>query len=86
MWVKDYQKQQKVFNHRTRAMWITYKYSFSHLVKRCDFDVIIDHLAPTHIIKSKGEPATVRIKGLFDLISSYSFNLYYIKWERHGIQ
>ena len=32
-----------------------------------------------HIIKSKAELATTRIKGLLEMISSYSFNLYYIK-------
>ena len=32
-----------------------------------------------HIIKSKAEPATTRIKRLLELLSSYSFNLYYIK-------
>ena len=36
--------------------------SFSHLLKRVDFDAIVDHLALTHIIKSKTEPATTRIK------------------------
>ena len=53
--------------------------SFSHLLKRVDFDAVVDHLALTHIIKSKAEPATARIKRLLELISSYSFNLYYIK-------
>ena len=53
--------------------------SFSHLLKRVDFDAIIYHLVLTHIIKSKAEPATIRIKRLLELISSYSFNLYYIK-------
>ena len=53
--------------------------SFSHLLKRVDFDAIVDHLALTHIIKSKAETATTRIKRLLELISSYSFNLYYIK-------
>ena len=53
--------------------------SFSHLLKRVDFDTIVNHLALTHIIKSKAEPVTVRIKRLLELISSYSFNLYYIK-------
>ena len=53
--------------------------SFSHLLKGVDFDAIADHLAWTHIIESKVEPATVRIKRLLELISSYSFNLYYIK-------
>ena len=49
--------------------------SFSHLLKRVDFDAIVDHLSLMHIIKSKVEPATTRIKRLLELISSYSFNL-----------
>ena len=49
------------------------------MLKRVDFDVIVDHLALTHIIKSKAESATIRIKRLLELISSYSFNLYDIK-------
>ena len=53
--------------------------SFSHLLKRVDFDVIVDHLTLMHIIKSTVELATTRIKRLFELLSSYSFNLYYIK-------
>ena len=53
--------------------------SFVHLLKRVDFDAIVDHLALTHIIKSKAEPATTRIKRLLEVISSYSFNLYYMK-------
>ena len=53
--------------------------SFSHLLKRVDFDAIVDHLALTHIIKSKTEPTMTRIKRLLELISSYSFSLYYMK-------
>ena len=53
--------------------------SFSHLLKRVDFDAIVDDLALMHIIKSKMEPVTTRIKRLLELISSYSFNLYYMK-------
>ena len=53
--------------------------SFSHLLKMVDFDAIADHLALTHIIKSKTELVTTRIKRLLELISSYSFNLYYMK-------
>ena len=49
------------------------------MVKRVDFDAIVDHLALTHIIKSKMELVTTRIKRLLELISSYSFNLYYMK-------
>ena len=47
--------------------------SFSHLLKRVDFDAIVDHLALMHIIKSKMEPATTRIKRLLEFI------LYYMK-------
>ena len=53
--------------------------SFPHLLKRVDFDAIVDNLAPMHIIKFKMEPVTTRIKRLLKLISSYSFNLYYMK-------
>ena len=53
--------------------------SFAHLLKRVDFDAIVNHLAITHIMKSKMEPATIRIKRLLEILSSYSFNMYYIK-------
>ena len=55
--------------------------SFAHLLKKVDFDAIIDHLAIMHIMKSKAEPATTRIKRVLELLSSYSFNFYYIKGE-----
>ena len=53
--------------------------TFLHLLKKVDFNAIVDHLAITHIIRSKAEPATTRIKRLLELLSPYSFNLYYIK-------
>ena len=53
--------------------------SFTHLLKRIDFDAIVDHLAITHVMKSKMEPATNRIKRLLEVLGSYSFNLYCIK-------
>ena len=53
--------------------------SFAHLLKRVDFDAIVDHLALVHILKSKTEPTTTRIKRLLEVLSAYSFNLYYIK-------
>ena len=52
---------------------------FSHLLKKVDFDAVVDHLAITHIMRSKAEPATTRIKRLIELLSPYSFNLFYIK-------
>ena len=36
--------------------------SFVYLLKRVDFNVIVDNLALTHTIKSKAEPATTRIE------------------------
>ena len=53
--------------------------SFAHLLKKVDFDTVVDHLALTHIMRSKVEPETTRIKRLLEVLSSYSFNLYYIK-------
>ena len=53
--------------------------SFAHLLRKVDFDAIVDHLAIMHIMRSKLEPATTRIKRLLEALSSYSFNLYYIK-------
>ena len=53
--------------------------TFLHLLKKVDFNVVVDHLAITHIMRSKVEPATTRIKRLRELLSPYSFNLYYIK-------
>ena len=59
-------------------MWFSHKY-FAHLLKRVDFNAIVNHLALTHIMKSKVEPTTTRIKTLLEVLSSFSFNLYYIK-------
>ena len=53
--------------------------TFSHLLKKVDFNTVVDHLAITHIMRSKAEPATTRIKRLIELLGPYSFNLYFIK-------
>ena len=53
--------------------------SFAHLLKRVDFDAILLYLALKHIVKSKAELTTTRIKRFLEMLSSYSFNLYYIK-------
>ena len=53
--------------------------TFSHLLRKVDFDAVVDHLAIMHIMKSRMEPATNRIKRLLEVLSSCSFNLYYIK-------
>ena len=53
--------------------------SFANLLRKVDFDAVVDHLAITQIMRSKVEPATNRIKRLLEVLSAYSFNLYYIK-------
>ena len=53
--------------------------SFAHLLKKVDFYAMVDHLALVHILKSKAEPATTRLKRLLEVLSAYSFNLYYMK-------
>ena len=60
--------------------------SFAHLLKKVDFDAIVDHLGLVHILKSKTEPATPRIKRLLEVLSAYSFNLYYMKGKRYNIE
>ena len=40
--------------------------SSSHLLKRVDFDAVVDHLALTHMIRSKAEPVTLRIIRLLE--------------------
>ena len=58
---------------------ITELESFAHLLRKVHFDAVVDHLAITQIMRSKVEPATNRIKRLLEVLSAYSFNLYYIK-------
>ena len=53
--------------------------TFSHLLRKLHFDAMVNHLAITHIMKSKMEPSTNRIKRLLEVLSSYSFNLHCIK-------
>ena len=53
--------------------------SFAHLLRKVDFDVVVDHLAITQIMRSKVEPVTNRIKRLLEVLSTYSFHLYYLK-------
>ena len=52
--------------------------SFSHLLKRVDFDAVVDHLALTHIIKGKAEPTTTRMKSLLELMFVF---IYFILQE-----
>ena len=61
-------------------MWIAINIAnSSHLLKRIDFDAVVDHIVLTHIMKSKSKPATNTIKRLLEVLSSYMFSLYYLK-------
>ena len=62
-------------------MWLGNKYCelCASFEKKIDFDAIVDHLTIMHIMKSKAEPTTTWIKRLLEQLSSYSFNLYFIK-------
>ena len=53
--------------------------SSAHWLKRVDFDAIVDHLALIHILRSKTELATSRIKRLLEVLSAHSVNLNYMK-------
>ena len=53
--------------------------SFAHLLRKVDFDVVVDHLVITQIMRSKVKLATNRIKRLLEVLRAYSFNLCYIK-------
>ena len=57
---------------------------WKNLLKHREFDAAVDHVAVAQIMKAKTEPATTRIMRLFDRLSAYSFNLYYVK-ERYMI-
>ena len=46
--------------------------SFAHLLRKVDFDAVVDHLAITQIMRSKVEAATNRIKRLLEVLSAYS--------------
>ena len=52
---------------------------FAHLLKKVEFNDIVDNLALVLILKSKAELVITRIKRLLEVLSTYSFNLYYMK-------
>ena len=44
--------------------------TFSHLLKKVDLDGVVDHLAITHIMRSKAEPATTQNQKTIRIIES----------------
>ena len=59
--------------------------SFSHLLKRVDFDAIVDHLSLIHIIKSKAEPAAIRIKRLLETMMIVIHKIIPISFNMHRV-
>ena len=49
------------------------------MLKTVNFETVVGNLALKHIMKSKSEPATNRIKRLLEDLRSYTFSLYYLK-------
>ena len=60
--------------------------SFAHLLRKVDFEAVVDHLVITQIMRSKVELVTNRIKRLLEVLSAYSFNLYYIEGKGYDIK
>ena len=60
--------------------------SFSHLLKRVDFNAIVDHLALTDTIKSKVEPATVTIKKIIRVNKLIFIQFILYKRKRYDIE
>ena len=54
--------------------------SFVHLLRKVDFDAVVDHLAKAHIMKSKIGPAITRIKRLLEVLR-YDFKQFPCKTE-----
>ena len=57
--------------------------SFAHILKRVDFDAIVDHLAIMHIMKRKVEPATNRTKKVARSLKFLFIQSILYKRQRH---
>ena len=54
--------------------------SFSHLLKKVNFDAVVRTFSSnTYQRRVSQEPATTRIREVIRVLSSYTFNLYYLK-------
>ena len=71
MQAKDYQRQHIIIPSQSVGMCglAINIASFAHLLRKVDFDAVVDHLAIAHIMRSKVETATARIKRLLEVLS-----------------
>ena len=59
-----------------KGLGLTYAMeAFQNLLKGNYFDAIVDHSALIHIVKSKHEPPTMRLKTIVEKLSGYTFQL-----------
>ena len=59
---------------------------FAHLLRKVDFDAVVDHLAITPIMRSKVEPATNRIKRIIGSIKCLFFSFVLDKGKGYDIK
>ena len=59
--------------------------AFIHLLRNANFTVYCDHSALVHIMASKREPATLRLKKLIEHLSDYKFNIKFLKGKEMHI-
>ena len=55
--------------------------AFKHLLRNVNFHVYCDQSALVHILKTKREPPTLRLKKLIENLSEYKFDIYFLKGE-----
>ena len=61
------QSSKELLHYRVRNVWLSHKHcKFCTFIEKVDFDAVVDDLAITHIMKSKMESATNRIKRLLE--------------------
>ena len=54
-------------------------YSFKHILRNTEFTLIRHHSALLYILNAKGEPPTLRLKKLIEVLSQYSFKVKFLR-------
>ena len=54
-------------------------HSFKHILRNTEFTATIDHSALLYILNAKGEPPTLRLKRLIEVLSQYSFKVKFLR-------
>ena len=59
--------------------------AFKHLLRNANFHVYCDHSALVHILKTKRELPTLRLRKLLENLSEYKFDIYFLKGKEMHI-